>query len=253
MTCDEGSEDIWEVDGEEEVSTDEVLIQAPAPRHDPRHSGKPLPLPDRVTPTEAYDDEPPTNGSQVFYLWQTEIKRKHPTYGCGHPDSKARTLGQRLLKKFPTVVGDDPEMLLRVIRVAIWDWPAIRKNFDWYAKGKAIPTLQEIVYLADHLAAAVNKGFIAPPSIRTSDYKEKWIDPPPVEGTDPISVKAREEGITSAEAARRLADIKRAEERKKEREEKRRREEILANRPSYEEWLAAKHAKESANESGSVS
>lgn len=153
--------------------------------------------------------EEPKNGGHVYQLWLAEMQRKDPGFmdgkrALGTP--KDMKIGSDLLKKFPPSLSDD--LLLKMIRVAVWDWTAITQSFEWYAKGKPYPTLKEILYLADTLAGAVSKGIIAPPGIRTSAYAERWLKEATTEaapaGVDPIADRCRRESKGRAQVIREM-------------------------------------------------
>lgn len=155
---------------------------------------------------------PPRNGEQVYQCWAEEMRRKNPTFSTAQRGGRKNGKhGNDLLARFPVGSnGTTDTTLLEVLRVAIWDWDAIRSNFAWYTKGKAVPTLQEILYLADQLAAAVNTGFTAPPLHRTSAYYERWIkkDKHADAPLDPIGQRAATEGKTRAEILREIQEAR---------------------------------------------
>lgn len=161
---------------------------------------------DEKTDEDAVDE--PKNGGHVYQLWLAEMQRKDPGFmdgkrALGTP--KDMKIGSDLLKKFPPSLSDD--LLLKMIRVAVWDWVAIQQSFEWYAKGKPYPTLKEILYLADTLAGAVSKGIISPPGIRRSAYADRWLAAPTVaapEGVDPIADRCRREGKGRAQVIREM-------------------------------------------------
>lgn len=136
--------------------------------------------------------------SLVHRVWAEEMHRYDASFMAGDPLGKENGVGESLLKRYDP--REHGELLLRVIRVAIWDWPAIQKKFAWFAKGKDRPALPEILYLAEHLAGASNTGITALPSHRVSAYKQRWIDPPLK--LDEVGRRAKELGMTRAQYVR---------------------------------------------------
>jgi hypothetical protein len=164
---------------------------------------------DEVTISEEPESWPPRYGADVYALWLEEMQRKDPTFMDGQQAeaaSKEAAIGKRLLKRFDPEKGD---LLLKAIRVAVWDWPAIQASdsLAWYAKGRPFPTIESIVYLADTLAGAAAKGIIALPNYRESAYFKRFVAPPPIKAdptTDPIAARMKAEGKSRAQVVREL-------------------------------------------------
>ena len=114
---------------------------------------------------------PPKTGPDVYRRWAQEVQARHPKWkvprGGDVPWGKVGALGKQLLKRF------EPDDLLAVMRVAIWDWPAIRGANPYYAQ-TGIPTLAEIVRFAEQLAGVTETGWINHEH-RVSAYKSEFI------------------------------------------------------------------------------
>ena len=180
---------------------------------DPQPLGPLLVLPARV-PEPATDLPagcwPPRHGAHVYLVWLAEMKQKDPSFAGGEPSEKEIAIGSKLMKKFP--VESTGDLLLRTIRVAIWDWRAIQASVEpWYTGQRPVPTLEAIYKLATQLAGAVNQGVIALPHFRCSDYVRRWIAPPQTKGADEIGERARREGKSRSQVVLEMD----AEERRK--------------------------------------
>jgi len=97
---------------------------------------------------------PPETGPDVFRKWADEVQRRHPSWKKprGVAWGKVGALGKKLLQRF------EPDDLLAVMRVAIWDWRAIRGDEKFYARTH-IPELTEIVRFAEQLAICTDEGW----------------------------------------------------------------------------------------------
>ena len=100
---------------------------------------------------------PPKSGMDVWRRWLAEVKVRRPKWKLP-PDEKIvwgkeGRLGKKLMQRFK------PDDLVAVIRVAIWDWEAIRGDDRFYAK-KSTPGLAEIVCFADQLAGRTETGWV---------------------------------------------------------------------------------------------
>jgi hypothetical protein len=151
-------------------------------------------------------------GDSVCKAWAEEMRLARPGFVVGNPSSEARGIGHNLWTRFPDS-GETAGVLRQMIRLAIWDWDALRVTHKWYVDGKPIPTLREISYLADTLAAFVKTGITTTTgSHRVSAYAAKWLTPaiPAAElDDDPLLARAKREGKTLAEVARDIADEQR--------------------------------------------
>ena len=134
---------------------------------------------------------PPEDGRDVYLRWVEEMQLHRPEFSAPDPGFGTRKTrsGSNLKTAFP-----DPDALLVIMRVAIWDWRAIRGSIEgWYTKDKPIPTPEVIYKIAEQLAAKPS-GYVTGKH-PCSAYKAKFIDPPPVDYTD-------ENGYSLAEQAR---------------------------------------------------
>jgi len=175
---------------------------------DPQPLGPRLVLPERV-PEPATDLPegcwPPSHGAHVYFVWLAEMKQKDPRFAGGEPSEKEVAIGAKLMEKFP--VDTTGDLLLRTIRVAIWDWRAIQASIEpWYTGQRPVPTLEAIYKLATQLAGAVNKGIIALPHFRCSDYVRRWIAPPETAGSDAIGERAKREGKPRSQVVLEMRD-----------------------------------------------
>lgn len=96
----------------------------------------------------------PKGARDVWHAYAAELvafDKAHGRKNAAVPVPNKRVLGQagELLKRFV----DRPHALLTVIRVAVWDWPAIRESVEtWYTRGVEVPELRHLIFLAEQLA-----------------------------------------------------------------------------------------------------
>lgn len=131
-------------------------------------------------------------GYDVACKWIAEMRERHPDYALDDPGPKEAGQARLLFEQI-----HDPDKLLAVIRIAVWDWLAIQETIEsWYTKGKPAPDPTHILKILPHLANRIGRGVISP-GRRVSDYKRRWID-----GTwrDPRAPKKG--GMSRAEKAR---------------------------------------------------
>ena len=114
---------------------------------------------------------PPKTGPDVYRRWAHEVKECHPKWIPPKADDvswgEVGSFGKKLLKRF------EPDDLLAVMRVAIWDWAAMRGTNPFYAQ-TPIPTLREILRFAEQLAAKTKGGWNSHEH-RVSAYKTKFV------------------------------------------------------------------------------
>jgi len=135
---------------------------------------------------------PPRDGRDVCLRWNQEMQERDSGFAGVDPGyaNQKTGAGLNLLKAFP-----DHDLLVAIMRVAIWDWPAIRGSLEaWYTKDKETPTPAVIYKLAEQLAGKTKTGYVTG-KWPCSAYKAKWIDPPQKDFTD-------ENGLSLAEQAR---------------------------------------------------
>lgn len=166
--------------GEEECSPadDAVRRQAPAPR------GKITLTPDADDPEVLAEQKaakaakskrrskwPPKTGPDVYRRWLAEMTDHCPAWKRPPPHevawAKEGALGKKLMRRF------EPDDLLAVLRIAIWDWQAIRGTDRFYEK-RFYPTLQDVVRLADQLAGLTQSGW-TDHRYRVSEYRRKFV------------------------------------------------------------------------------
>jgi hypothetical protein len=199
-------------------------VTKPAPRTPPRGSqvsSSPYDVPSSPRPslTVPKDEEPTTQAAAVHRLygdWRTEVVARFKGVANDIPlkvkwgDHKLRACVVTLLSKFegPTADGQPGyASLLRLIRVAAWDWEAVKvhEGAKWCAKGSPYPTLREIHLLSDFLLGFTATGVTAAPDHRVSNYYEQFLAKrTPEEETDEIGRIAKQEKKTRAAVIREM-------------------------------------------------
>lgn len=165
--------------------------------------------------TRAREPEwPPTRGSDVYAKWAEEARRAFPGYAPPRARAKEHGVCKHLLERY----ADDPDSLLAIIRVALYDWAAIQSTIEtWYTQGKAVPEPQHILKLAPQLAAHLGTG-VTGNLHRVSNYRERFAKSAaqsaapsymPVNTESPAAIKERE---ARARAEKRAAERKKRDE-----------------------------------------
>lgn len=128
---------------------------------------KPMDLPPWTWPPEKFKD--------IYWFWATEVQAANPGFRPPFPGGDAAKV-YSMCKKLLKQSGDDYKALELVIRVAVWDWAAIREKLEvWYTKDKEVPLIPHILKLHAQLSAKTRSGFTSA-SRRTSRYRAKFID-----------------------------------------------------------------------------
>ncbi len=162
---------------------------------------------------------PPKDGADVHAKWLSEMSAAFPEFPRTRTNAKDNTICKKLLEKF-----EDPDHLEAIIRVAVWDWAAIRETVEtWYTKDKRTPTPQAILKLSDQLAALITRGATSR-THRVSAYWTKFVrpnQPAPAGPTHGVNYDSPAFQVARANEARRKAAAERrrleAEERAKPR------------------------------------
>lgn len=149
---------------------------------------------------------PPTRGSDVYAKWAEEARAAFPGYAPPRPQAQEHGVCKHLLARYE----DDPDSLLAIIRVALYDWTAIQATIEtWYTKGKAVPEPQHILKLAGQLAAKLESG-VTSNLHRVSDYYQRFVKGTardtqpsyrPVNKESPAAIKRREADERAKRAA----------------------------------------------------
>lgn len=122
---------------------------------------------------------PPRNAAGLYQVWLKEMQTKDPAFdgGLKHgATAKDYGVAKNLLEKYdPDTCGD---LLLQIIRVAVWDWHIIRGNVSgWYTKDKTQPALQYIAGIVDELGGFVATGVTIVRG-HNSRYAERFLQAP---------------------------------------------------------------------------
>lgn len=151
------------------------------------------------------------SGYDVAAKWIQEMKLRHPEFVTAMPGGEHVSQARHIFNQI-----QDPDNILAIMRVAIWDWPAIQETVEtWYTKGKPTPDPTHILKILQHLSARTERG-VTSPAHRRSDYVARWIKN---SWRDPSRPRSKEPSL--AEQARASLAKERAEEQAKVREEER--------------------------------
>jgi hypothetical protein len=150
----------------------------------------------------------PTKWYHVFWLWARESMRHNPGLKrWANPAGSDYSVCKQLLKRYE---GKE-DMLLCLMRLALYDWDAIKLTTDRYYSGAPRPTLQMLNKIAPLLEPMLDKGAIHPPTHRRSAYYDTFVNK--IEGAPDMSTGAflkrlreRNDRIYAKCAAERLAE-----------------------------------------------
>lgn len=138
----------------------------------PGHAPEALPAAARAAEPPTW---PPRSSADVYKAWVYEISLKHPDARVSpRSGAKENSIIKTLLGKY------DADTLRDMIRVAVWDWSAIRETIDvWYTKDKEIPEVTAISKLAAQLATKLKSG-VTSARRRVSEYRSRYVlkEPP---------------------------------------------------------------------------
>ena len=111
------------------------------------------------------------SGYDVAAKWIEEMKLRHPEFPTEVPGGEHVTQARNIFNQI-----QDPDNILAIIRLAIWDWEAIRESVEvWYTANKDTPNPTHILKILDQLGVNLKHGIISP-AHRRSTYVARWID-----------------------------------------------------------------------------
>lgn len=145
------------------------------------------------------------SGYDVTAKWIEEMKLRHPKFPTEIPSGEHVGQARHIFNQIR-----DPDNILAIIRLAIWDWEAIRETIEtWYTANKEAPNPTHILKILDQLGVNLEHGVISP-AHRRSVYVARWIDGTWIDPRAP-----RPKGPSLAEQARARREKIRDEERAK--------------------------------------
>jgi hypothetical protein len=174
------------------AGTPVVPFEKPEPRVEPDSGKTQKPRKKTAAAREARKAINDPEVKEVHAEWLHELRAKNPNHLATNLDATEAALIRKLLKKV------DRPGLLAVIRLAVWDWPAIQEKIQpWYTAGRS-PDFKSITYLINHLAPHICTGVVSSKR-RVSEYRSRYI-----KGVTEESRSSKDaSGMSLAERARR--------------------------------------------------
>lgn len=113
----------------------------------------------------------PTNIKDYWIYFKSEVRKRWPEAKFPN-DMTGKDRKQLRL----SILDYEPEDVVEMIKVLVWDWEAVRCNCFPFMKNRPIPTIENLWKYHHDLFSCIGIGMTDTRESRVSNYKRKYVE-----------------------------------------------------------------------------